>query len=142
MVPGSIPGLLANNKKKNMCLDLKSAYTMPRIAFKDIKCYKKIIINSDGDLLTPFRYAKIKIGEQYRSRLRKYSLGIGAQIEDGLHSVASVESARNIDFYYSSEEKEVIVECIIPKFSIYYKGMFNDFIAYASNKLKYIEIVK
>lgn len=125
-----------------MCLRLKSAYTMPRIAFKDIKCYKKIIITSDGDLFTPFRYAKIKIGEQYRSRLRKYNLGIDVEIEDGLHSVASVESARNIDHYYSLEEKEVIVECIIPKFSIYYKGMFNDFISYASNKLKYIEIVK
>ena len=142
MVPGSIPGLLANNKKKNMCLNLKSAYTMPRIAFKDIKCYKKIIINSDGDLLTPFRYAKIKIGEQYRSRLRKYNLWIDARIEDGLHSVSSVESARNIDHYCALEGKEVIVECIIPKFSIYYKGMFNDFISYASNKLKYIEIVK
>ena len=47
---------------------------MPRIAFKDIKCYKKIIINSDGDFVTPFCYAKIKIGEQYRSRLRKYNL--------------------------------------------------------------------
>ena len=90
-----------------MCLNLKSAYTMPRIAFKDIKCYKKIIINSDGDFLTPFRYAKIKIGEQYKSRLRKYNSGIDAEIEDGLHSVASVESARNIDFYYSSKEKEV-----------------------------------
>ena len=125
-----------------MCLRLKSAYTMPRIAFKDIKCYKKMIINSDGDLLTPFRYAKIKIGEQYKSRLRKYNSGIDAEIEDGLHSVSSIESARNIDLYYSLEEKVVIVECIIPKFSIYYKGMFNDFIAYASNKLKYIEIVK
>lgn len=123
-----------------MCLNLKSAYTMPRIAFKDIKCYKKIIINSDGDLLTPFRYAKIKIGEQYRSRLRKCNLWIDARIEDGLHSVSSVESARNIDHYL--EEKQVIVECIIPKFSIYYKGMFCDLIAYASNKLKYIEIVK
>ena len=125
-----------------MCLNLKSAYTMPRIAFKDIKCYKKIIITSDGDLLTPFRFAEIKIGEQYKSRLRKYNFGIDAGIEDGLHSVSSVESARNIDHYCSLEGKVVIVECIIPKFSIYYKGMFNDFISYASNKLKYIEIVK
>ena len=30
MVPGSIPGLLANNKKKNMCLNLKSAYGLDR----------------------------------------------------------------------------------------------------------------
>lgn len=111
---------------------------MPKITFKDIKCYKKLIIDSDGGFLTPYIYAKVEIGKKYKSKLRKCGI---SNVGEGLHSMDSLDSLKKI-YTFMYDKDEVIVECIIPKFSIYYSGLFCNLKSYASNRLKYIRIVE
>jgi hypothetical protein len=35
----------------------------------------------------------------------------------------------------------IIAKCIIPKGSVYYRGKFDDYFSYASNQIKYVEII-
>jgi len=77
---------------------------------------------------TVYRNFCVVIGKTYKSKLEK----VGNKIEKGLHSYAEIPGK-------SFNEK--IVKCIIPKGSKYYTGTFNDKVSYASDKLKYIEII-
>lgn len=96
-----------------------------------------IIINkreyiNNGIFITPYRRFPIIIGETYDSILEKNP----KYINKGIHSFKNIKDAKNDADLYN-----VIVKCIIPKDSKYYKGIFNNVVSYASNKLKYVEII-
>lgn len=113
-----------------MCLIVKGDGT-PNIANRDIVCYKAVWQFSDR-LCTYYRDVPIKLGKQYRSKL-VYDYG---EVEIGLHSLSSKEEARRL-FNHA-----IVVKCIIPKGSRYYVGTFGSSRSYASNKIKYLEIIK
>ena len=125
-----------------MCLYIKKDQKS-KICRKDITCYK-ICDYTYGRLFTFYRCDAIEIGETYISDiwLHKSSPFVPinlASITKGLHSFVSIKSLLNAVCF---NEHIRIIKCIIPKGSEYYLGEFenkND--AYASNKLKYLEIV-
>lgn len=122
-----------------MCLHIEENQKA-EIATEDIICYKAITEKFDNDLYTFYQQAKIKIGKTYRS---KFTIDFLGEIEKGLHSLTTLEIAKEFIINKFLIHKAHIVKCIIPKGSKYYLGHFyvdND--SYASNKLKYVEIVE
>lgn len=128
-----------------MCLYIEENQ-QPEIAIEDITCYKVILENFDrycintNKLYTYYQKAKIIIGGTYKSKFTINSLG---EIERGLHSFTTLEIAEKFISVRLLICKSHIVKCIIPKGSKYYLGRFyvdND--SYASNRLKYVEIVE
>jgi hypothetical protein len=86
-------------------------------------------------ILTPLRKAEIKIGETYKSKLIKND----SLIEEGIHSFESFEDAKRLA---SLDENRFVAKCIIPKGSKYYIGKYgNGYVSYASDTLKYVEIL-
>lgn len=79
---------------------------------------------------TLYRRFPIEIGETYTSKLNKYGNVVG----EGLHSFVNYKDAIN-------DGPGVVVKCIIPKGSNYYLGKFNNRDSYASDTLKYVEII-
>jgi hypothetical protein len=88
----------------------------------------------DSTILTPFQNVEIEIGETYKSKLIRN----GLSIEDGIHSVKSLKVAKRLTSLY---ETTFVAKCIIPKGSEYYIGNFNGYVSYASDTLKYVEIL-
>lgn len=80
---------------------------------------------------TPYKHAQVKLGETYTSKLKYFD----GEVEEGLHSFVHQRDARN-------DGGGDIIECIIPKGSMYYKGTFGGDSAYASNKLTYVKKVE
>ena len=94
-----------------------------------------MIPNKNTTFTTPFQAAKVKIGETYESGLILEEYIAWNEIEIGLHSFANYKGIRRL-------KCNIIVKCIIPKGSEYFIGLFDGKTSYASNKLKYIEIIK
>jgi hypothetical protein len=84
--------------------------------------------------LTPIQKAKIKIGETYKSKLIKY----GSSIEEGIHSFENFEVA---NYFTISVKDRIVAKCIIPKGSEYYVGEYDGYVSYASDTLKYVEVL-
>ena len=120
-----------------MCLKLKNVFVFKRTAKEDIVCYKHVrqgYVRKDL-FFTRFQDAEIKIGETYKSKLRKDFL-ISTAVSVGLHSYKNIEDCEALDTLY------FVVKCVIPKGAKYYTGFFGeDCVSYASNKLTYVEIV-
>ena len=119
-----------------MCLVLKSTFTWAKKAKKDIIVYK-VIKEDNGMYKTPCQNFVVKIGETYTSKLNKHS----SVVEEGLHSFENFSDA-NFEAMCCIWHKHIVVKCIIPKGSKYYKGLFGSYDSYVSNKLTYIEIIK
>lgn len=80
---------------------------------------------------TPYMSALIIMGREYTSKLnRESSTSIGC----GLHSYAKMKDA--------AENGSCVVECVIPKGSKYYAGWYCGHRSYASDRLRYVAIVK
>jgi len=122
-----------------MCLTLSKWGFIPRIALTNIKCYK--VLNktefANGRILytTPYQNYEINMGTTYISKLDKKYGGI----HEGLHSFKHIKNAR---IPFRECKNPIVVECLIPVWSIYYKGTFNHVDSYASNKLTYLKIIK
>ena len=80
---------------------------------------------------TPYQNFRVEIGQTYYSELEV----IGNNVEKALHSFEHLDDCK-------ADGGGVYVKCIIPKGSEYYYGLFNDASSYASNALKYLELVK
>lgn len=119
-----------------MCLTL-SRFSFKKLAFTDVVCYKFLTLYNNGALETPYQDVQVRIGETYESDLIKNHFN---EIEIGLHSFAELAAAQEKARDYSSDV--IVVECVIPKWSWYYKGIFCNYYSYASNKLKYVKIIK
>lgn len=96
-----------------------------------------------------YQKATIQIGKTYRElvsnmlQYRQCSLWIddGEKYYDfyeGLHSVTKKDAAKAIAEYFSVLYPTEVVECVIPRFSLYWIGNDNDVV---SNKLKYTKIL-
>lgn len=129
-----------------MCLTTKQKW--PKIAWKPITTYK--VVYGCGDFYrTIYQRAKIQIGKTYRESVsnilqhRQHSIWIndGKRYYDfyeGLHSVTEKDRAKAIAEYYNVLYLTEVVECKIPRFSLYWIGDDSDIV---SNKLKYVKIL-
>ena len=117
-----------------MCLHLKNKFVLPKFTFRD-KIVYKFLIEDEFGLRTPFQDYPVKIGEVVSSKIEKYR----DEINKGIHSFKELEYCLKESAGHFG--KIVIVECIIPRFTWYYKGTFGKGVSYASNKLKYNIII-
>jgi hypothetical protein len=100
-----------------------------------IKNKRILDILKNSTILTPYQDTEIKIGETYKSKLIRY----GLLIEDGIHSIKNLEDANH---FAISVKNRIVAKCIIPKGSEYYVGEYDDgYVSYASDTLKYVEIL-
>jgi len=105
-----------------MCLQVKEG-TLPKIAKKDIVCYKHLITTSYG-YFTTYMHEKVELGNTYSSKLDPI---VYNEINMGLHSFSSLKSTildakDELKPYFS--HTYIIVKCVIPKGATYYKGTF------------------
>jgi len=98
---------------------------------KSIKC--------DGEELiamlafkTPYQDAVVKIGQTYKSDLRKDE---DDKVSIGIHSFLNLEDAK-------CDGSGTFVECCIPKGARYYKGVYANAKNYASDTLIYVKIIE
>jgi hypothetical protein len=124
-----------------MCLRLPLGYKR-KVAKKAIKCYKVVLKVGLKGFQTPYRHMVVEIGKTYDSSLFTEYGGffIGESINIALHSFRTKKAAIiEANEWYSNS---VIIQCEIPKGSVYYSGKFeNENDAYASTSLKYVEII-
>jgi len=87
---------------------------------------------------TPYMYAVAEIGAVYYSEITVK----GNEIHEALHSFKYLSDAaisRDADFKSPIMR---LVECVIPKGSVYYEGTFAIYQGYASDTLKYVKLVE
>jgi len=91
----------------------------------------KILIDyKENQFVTPYQRVIVEMGKTYRSEIEVNKRN---QIEQALHSYVNIPE---------DEEFSHIAKCIIPKGATYYEGTFDGKRSYASNKLKYINIIE
>lgn len=83
--------------------------------------------------VTPYKKAIVQIGKLYNSKLIRIHDSNVVNID--IHSFANYEDAIN-------DGSGFIIKCVIPKGAKYYEGLFGEDLSYASNKIKYVEIIK
>lgn len=113
------------------------------IAETDITCYK-IYAVKDGKLVSPYRGAPIpefnilnttKLGDA----ILYYDL---FKINEGFHSYLNLFDADPRHFIWSAlSDEAIVVRCIIPKGSKFYKGMSNKHESYCSESIILKEIM-
>ena len=129
-----------------MCLITEQKW--PKIAWKPITTYK-VVYGYRDYYKTVYQKANIQISKTYREsvynilRNRDYSLHIDEgkkyyDFHEGLHSVTEKNTAESIAKYFDVLYPTEVVECKIPRFSLYWIGNNNDIV---SNKLKYVKIL-
>lgn len=103
------------------------------------------MLSKKRHLVTRYREMPVEIGKTYNAVLIKTKDEFGnISIEKGLHSYAYKRDAvHNIQYFRfnKSIKNRVIAKCIIPKGSMYYEGKFAGVKSYASNTIKYVELV-
>ena len=132
-----------------MCLESKTIF--PKIAKKDIVCYKVIDIENYSVFNRNYQYNEHKINKAIGGfMLIKYILFyffhffykkpyIFIRYYSGiLHSFKSKDYTLNLFNNLRKDESYTIWECIIPKGSLYFEGHYNE---YGSRKLKLVRKV-
>ena len=122
-----------------MCLTTNQKW--PKIAWRPITTYK--VVYSPGYypvFLTLFQCCPILIGSTYKETLRnifrsRKKLSTSYEMSFGLHSCVKEDQPRVLANYYK-DYHATVVECVIPRFSLYWIGNMNDIV---SNKLKYVK---
>ena len=120
-----------------MCLNISNKFSQPLIATEDICCYKllEVDICDSETYVTPYRNMPVKIGCTYTSEL---SFNKHGNIEKGLHAYKYLSDVEYLCIF----RYEVVVKCLIPKGSRYYRGTFSFDESLASDQLTYVEIIK
>jgi hypothetical protein len=116
-----------------MCLDIKKGSRL-KTAKEDIVCYK-MIRKCNETYYTWYKRALVVLGETYVSCLVRKKSPENV-VEDGIHSFKNLIDLKNF-VHWMLFGNYYIVECIIPKGSKYYEGMFSKYPSYASTALTY-----
>lgn len=130
-----------------MCLYLKNDKKI--VAKSDITCYK-VVKDWDDMLVTYFQCSQIEIGKTYDSYLKLEMCfdrgGYDFEVNYGIHSFTNLREVKKFVNLKSQRRKQikiVVVKCVIPKGSSYYRGIFSsnryDYKSIASNSIKYCE---
>lgn len=106
-----------------MCLI--KLHRFPRISFKPVKVYKVFYKEEDGYYYTPYLFeGPLKIGDTIKAKCNIfrnfYRIFIGEFIEkEGVHAFTTKISAEK---RFCNFSKIVILECVIPRFTLYWYG--------------------
>ena len=125
-----------------MCLQTNSLFS--ESVKEDIVCYKVFDV-VDGKLKSPFYYdIPWELGKEFTDpRFNMTAINRGSalfSVKCAFHSFKSLVDAQKFSQHWGG--RLTIVKCIIPAGSEYYDGWFDDITqAYASNKLKLVEII-
>ena len=125
----------------------------PKIADKDIICYKLVVKKANGiynSLYRKFEYIirrNYKISETEKCVLKENRFGVKILEEGVFHSfVREVdafidyrEQANILISHYHFPMILSIIKCAIPKGAIYYMGSTNSMLSYASSQIKILE---
>ena len=134
-----------------MCLILTQLE--PKIADKDIICYKLVVKKASGiynSLYRKFEYIirrNYKISETEKCILKENRFGVKILEEGVFHSfvrevdafVDYQEQANILISHYHFPMILSIIKCAIPKGAIYYMGSTNSMLSYASSQIKILE---
>ena len=121
-----------------MCLRIDKLERVS-VAKEDIVCYKILIRRKNGEYSTFYRDFVVDMGITYQSRLARLRCNNYDIIEQGLH--VFVHKSDTLHFESKMDSTVRVVRCVIPKESLYYKGIFERCESYASNHLRYEEII-
>jgi hypothetical protein len=119
-----------------MCL--KTTLTEPKIAEKDITCYK--VIRKDMTSLYHDDF-KWEFGKMYHSLIEAVndSQDRNKEIHQAFHSYETLEDLKKA--YFSATVPCLTVKCTIPKGSTVYSGSHDNLKGYASNQLIINEVI-
>lgn len=117
-----------------MCLTVnrwKHWFNQPRVAKRDIRCYKRLQMDEVECLQTPYQKTPIgrddiKHGLVAKDFQKKWSYDEGPIIIDGIHSYSSYTSALWNAFY---NDDEIIVCAYIPKGTLYWIGKHHEYVS-------------
>lgn len=128
-----------------MCLEVK--WRLPRISLKPIKVYKVMFIN--GNIVRPYynedyRYlvSGAYTAENYNFKETIIDLKDGFIEKGFFHSYKEVPQHWLWRLKDRDPSKISIVECTIPRFTLYFKGKCMGDTSYASRKIKFIKYVE
>ena len=124
-----------------MCLQTNSLYSEP--VKEDIVCYKVFEL-IDGKLTSPFYYdIPWELGEEFtdpRFKMTAINRAFALfSVKYAFHTFKNLVDAQKFSRHWGGIH--IIVKCIIPAGSEYYDGWFDSVKAYASSKLRLIEII-
>ncbi len=137
-----------------MCLTIRNVeeYQPPKVAEKDIPCFKILKKLNCGTLEAPYRNNfRYKLGTEYKSELdgKFYGIFNMMEVERGLHTSCTYHDAmrvaehiRMVDFQPKSKRayEYKIYEAVIPAGSEYYEGDFQiEGKSYASSALRVVK---
>ena len=126
-----------------MCLTLKSEHTLPRIALRNIVVYKFLLkVTYKENYITPYWKIDVMIPGTVTSKIGR----LFDRVDEGIHSFlhkkdVKTSSVNFLEHIADKTDSTVLVKCIIPFGSTYYKGRHMGRVSLVSNKLKYIGIV-
>lgn len=129
-----------------MCLKIYKDTSKPFIANEDIICYKFLTCRSKEYYHTPYMGMPVSIGSTYTTVLDtnyfKYEQEILeccnqciGELEHGFHSFANIVDVNK----YLANKHNVLVKCVIPKGSMYFVGIYDNFLSYASDSIKLVK---
>ena len=136
-----------------MCLNVKW-YSIKRKAKEDIECFKVLRrVDSTSRLVTWCRDYPVTIGEEMVAKTLKKEYWASYRqkwrVEVGIHTVKTKDEALKVIAHSGFFRSAIIVRCIIPKGTEYYKGkwpadMYDRVLldSYASKSLIIKEIVE
>lgn len=117
---------LVVNKLRHWC-------NKPKIAKRDICCYKVFLSVKDNTFISPYQYSELnwyQIRDYYESKVfnevhtDKYHC-----VSNAIHSYKTYKLAKS-----KSDENAIIIACYIPKGTKYWIGKYGD---YASERIKF-----
>jgi len=143
-----------------MCLIRKEGYNFGIVKDKPIEAYK-VLIERDGDLFSPVRAFRYRIGETYEEMLgaiSEYSIDGFPVYEKGFHMLSTIEGANqylnNIERFINCYDWMThrmaltfltIVKCVIPpsEYTLYSSGVDGDYgiQGIVSNRIQIVEVV-
>lgn len=120
-----------------MCLETK--HLLPKIAKEDIPVYKVLALSTDG-LETPYRFMKI-INPIIKPTLYSKIVYLSTFIFNLITYLINKKVYIDSGFIHVYPKKlyvgynRVLIKAIIPKGSLYYKGLFCDTESYCASKI-------
>lgn len=116
-----------------MCLNKTTRFNY-QIAKEDITCYKYVKVSEGGKITSSFRgydYGRfgdkqptVKIRAKFIQGRTEHLVNTYG-IREGYHTFIQKPKKYSIDYYFAEFNREVMVECIIPKGTRYTKGGIN-----------------
>lgn len=125
-----------------MCLI--SNWSFPRLSLKPILCYKIVKVVAHNKLMgiqqKDYKYNTDKLNKcslfPIRGKIVHNNLLYRQVIEGGyFHFMNSMFSIMCLYSFAHNDKSIVIKKCIIPRFTLYYKGIYNDI---AAKRFKFI----